>query len=91
MPPVTVQCTKDAQFIVVVAKDATLPNINLESISLLGQGQGCTHVDSNSDFAIYNFPVSTCGSVVMVSLLFSTFQLIQIVFKHCYTIFFYCE
>ncbi|KAJ4937601.1 hypothetical protein JOQ06_002234 [Pogonophryne albipinna] len=62
---VTVQCTKDAQFIVVVAKDATLPNIDLESISLLGQGQGCTHVDSNSDFAIYNFPVSTCGSVVM--------------------------
>ncbi|KAI9529987.1 hypothetical protein NQZ68_008226 [Dissostichus eleginoides] len=62
---VTVQCTKDAQFIVVVAKDATLPNIDLESISLLGQGQGCTHVDSNSDFAIYNFPVTTCGSVVM--------------------------
>ncbi|XP_033941260.1 zona pellucida sperm-binding protein 4-like [Pseudochaenichthys georgianus] len=62
---VTVQCTKDAQFIVVVAKDATLPNIDLESISLLGQGLGCTHVDSNSDFAIYNFPVSTCGSVVM--------------------------
>ncbi|KAJ4937599.1 hypothetical protein JOQ06_002232, partial [Pogonophryne albipinna] len=62
---VTVQCTKDAQFIVVVAKDATLPNIDLESISLLGQGQGCTHVDSNSDFAIYNFPVSTGGSVVM--------------------------
>ncbi|KAF3854665.1 hypothetical protein F7725_022720 [Dissostichus mawsoni] len=62
---VTVQCTKDAQFIVVVARDATLPNIDLESISLLGQGQGCTHVDSNSDFAIYNFPVTTCGSVVM--------------------------
>ncbi|XP_063733244.1 zona pellucida sperm-binding protein 4-like [Eleginops maclovinus] len=62
---VTVQCTKDAQFIVVVAKDATLPNIDLESISLLGQGQGCTHIDSNSDFAIYNFPVTACGSVVM--------------------------
>nr|XP_033941613.1 zona pellucida sperm-binding protein 4-like isoform X4 [Pseudochaenichthys georgianus] len=62
---VTVQCTKDAQFIVVVAKDSTLPNIDLESISLLGQGLGCTHVDSNSDFAIYNFPVYTCGSVVM--------------------------
>ncbi|XP_070764094.1 zona pellucida sperm-binding protein 4-like [Enoplosus armatus] len=62
---VTVQCTKDAQFIVVVARDATLPNIDLESISLLGQGQGCTHVDSNSDFAIYQFPVTACGSVVM--------------------------
>uniref|UniRef100_UPI0037E8B309 zona pellucida sperm-binding protein 1-like n=1 Tax=Semicossyphus pulcher TaxID=241346 RepID=UPI0037E8B309 len=62
---VTVQCTKDAQFIVVVARDATLPNIDLESISLLGEGQGCTHVDSNSAFAIYQFPVTACGSVVM--------------------------
>ncbi|XP_070764132.1 zona pellucida sperm-binding protein 4-like [Enoplosus armatus] len=62
---VTVQCTKDAQFIVVVARDATLPHIDLESISLLGQGQDCTHVDSNSDFAIYQFPVTACGSVVM--------------------------
>ncbi|XP_037624236.1 zona pellucida sperm-binding protein 4-like [Sebastes umbrosus] len=62
---VTVQCTKDGQFIVVVARDATLPNIDLESIVLMGQGDGCTHVDSNSDFAIYNFPVTACGSVVM--------------------------
>ncbi|XP_073328963.1 uncharacterized protein [Pagrus major] len=61
---VTVQCTKDAQFIVVVARDATLPNIDLESISLLGQGPSCTHVDSNSEFAIYQFPVTGCGSVV---------------------------
>ncbi|KAL7403381.1 hypothetical protein ABVT39_028299 [Epinephelus coioides] len=62
---VTVQATKDGQFIVVVARDATLPNIDLESISLLGQGQGCTHVDSNSEFAIYQFPVTACGSIVM--------------------------
>ncbi|KAM7003474.1 zona pellucida sperm-binding protein 4-like [Tautogolabrus adspersus] len=62
---VTVQCTKDAQFIVVVARDATLANIDLESISLLGEGQGCTHVDSNSGFAIYQFPVTACSSVVM--------------------------
>lgn len=62
---VTVQCTKDAQFIVVVARDTTLPNIDLDSISLLGQDQGCTHVDSNSEFAIYQFPVTACGSVVM--------------------------
>ncbi|XP_074490328.1 zona pellucida sperm-binding protein 4-like [Sebastes fasciatus] len=62
---VTVQCTKDGQFIVVVARDATLPNIDLESIVLMGQGDGCTHVDSNSAFAIYQFPVTTCGSVVM--------------------------
>ena len=73
MPPVTVQCTVDAQFIVVVARDATLPNIDLESISLLEGGQHCTHVDSNSHFAIYQFPVTGCGSVIMVRPLFSLF------------------
>ncbi|XP_045892779.1 vegetative cell wall protein gp1-like [Micropterus dolomieu] len=62
---VTVQCTKDAQFIVVVARDATLPTLDLSSVILLGQGQGCTYVDSNSQFAIYQFPVTACGSVVM--------------------------
>ncbi|XP_017160652.1 zona pellucida sperm-binding protein 1-like [Poecilia reticulata] len=62
---VTVQCTKDGQFIVVVAKDVTLPHIDLETISLWGAGPGCTHVDSNSIFAIYFFPVTACGTVVM--------------------------
>uniref|UniRef100_A0A3B5A5H8 Zona pellucida sperm-binding protein 4 n=1 Tax=Stegastes partitus TaxID=144197 RepID=A0A3B5A5H8_9TELE len=62
---VTVQCTKDAHFIVVVAKEATLPNLDLEAVSLLGEGQGCSHVDSNSQFAIYHFPVTACGSLVM--------------------------
>ncbi|KAF3688956.1 Zona pellucida sperm-binding protein 4 Zona pellucida glycoprotein 4 [Channa argus] len=61
---VTVQCTKDAQFIVVIAKDATLPKIDLQSISLLGNSQGCTSVDSNSKFAIYQFPVTACGTTV---------------------------
>lgn len=65
-PLVTVQCTKDGQFIVVVAKDVTLPHIDLETISLWGGGPGCTHVDSNSIFAIYFFPVTACGTVVMV-------------------------
>lgn len=66
VPPVTVQCTKDAQFIVVVARDATLPNVDLESISLLGQGEHCSSVDSNSEFAIYQFPVTECGTTVTV-------------------------
>lgn len=66
--PVTVQCTKDAQFIVVVARDATLPNIDLESVSLMGDGAGCTNVDSNSEFAIYQFPVTACGTTVTVRL-----------------------
>jgi len=63
---VTVQCTKDAQFIVVVARDATLPNIDIESVSLLGTGPGCTAVGTNSAFAVYQFPVTACGTIMMV-------------------------
>uniref|UniRef100_A0A667XU31 Zona pellucida sperm-binding protein 4 n=1 Tax=Myripristis murdjan TaxID=586833 RepID=A0A667XU31_9TELE len=62
---VTLQCTKDAQFILVVARDATLPNIDLESVALLGEGQGCTPVGTTSAFAIYQFPVTACGTVMM--------------------------
>nr|XP_057932132.1 zona pellucida sperm-binding protein 4-like [Doryrhamphus excisus] len=62
---VTVQCTKDGQFIVVVARDATMPNIDLGTISMLGDGQGCTHVDFNSAFVIYQFPVTACGTVIL--------------------------
>ncbi|XP_040894145.1 zona pellucida sperm-binding protein 4-like [Toxotes jaculatrix] len=62
---VTLQCTKDAQFIVVVARDATLPNIDLETISFLGNDPNCSPVDTTSAFAIYQFPVTACGTVVM--------------------------
>lgn len=61
---VTVQCTKDAQFIVVVARDATLPNIDIESVSLLGGGPGCTPVGTTSSFAVYQFPVTACGTIM---------------------------
>lgn len=64
---VTVQCTKDGYFIVVVAKDSTLPSLDLSSISMMGDGQNCAYVDSNSEFAIYYFPVSECGTLVRVS------------------------
>ncbi|KAG7217425.1 hypothetical protein INR49_021592 [Caranx melampygus] len=62
---VTLQCTKDAQFIVVVARDATLPNLDLDKISFLGNDQNCAPVGTTSAFAIYQFPVTACGTVVM--------------------------
>ncbi|XP_042352035.1 zona pellucida sperm-binding protein 4-like [Plectropomus leopardus] len=62
---VTLQCTKDAQMIVVVARDATLPNIDLESITFLGNDQNCSPVGTTSAFAIYQFPVTACGTVMM--------------------------
>ncbi|XP_035520797.1 zona pellucida sperm-binding protein 4-like [Morone saxatilis] len=62
---VTLQCTKDAQLIVVVAKDVTLPNIDLETISFLGDDQNCGPVGTTSAFAIYQFPVTACGTVMM--------------------------
>ncbi|XP_070969406.1 zona pellucida sperm-binding protein 4-like [Oncorhynchus clarkii lewisi] len=62
---VTVQCTKDGQFVVVVSRDATLPKLELDSISLLGaNGAHCTPVGTTSAFAIYQFKVTECGTVV---------------------------
>ncbi|KAL6486010.1 hypothetical protein MHYP_G00054020 [Metynnis hypsauchen] len=60
---VTVQCTIDGQFVLVVARDTTLPRLSLDSISLLGGSDApCSAVDSNADFAIYQFPVTACGT-----------------------------
>uniref|UniRef100_A0A3Q2CVQ4 Zona pellucida sperm-binding protein 4 n=2 Tax=Cyprinodon variegatus TaxID=28743 RepID=A0A3Q2CVQ4_CYPVA len=61
---VTLQCTKDGQFIIVVARDATLPNIDLESISFLGSGANCGPVGTTSAFAVYQFGVTQCGTVM---------------------------
>ncbi|XP_068460061.1 zona pellucida sperm-binding protein 4-like [Clinocottus analis] len=61
---VTLQCTKDAQMIVVVARDATLPNIDLESVSFLAEDPTCNPVGVTSAFAIYQFPVTACGTVM---------------------------
>ncbi|XP_072291412.1 zona pellucida sperm-binding protein 4-like [Eucyclogobius newberryi] len=62
---VTLQCTKDAQFIVVVARDATLPNIDLDSINFMGTDQNCQAVGMTTAFAVYQFPVTSCGTTVM--------------------------
>lgn len=59
---VTLQCTKDGQFIVVIAKDATLPILEVESIHFIGADQNCQPVGSTSSFIIYQFPVSACGT-----------------------------
>lgn len=64
---VTLQCTKEGLFIVVGARDATLPNTDLETISFYENGHSCNPVGSTSAFAIYEFPVTACGAVVKVS------------------------
>ncbi|KAF4086379.1 hypothetical protein AMELA_G00105000 [Ameiurus melas] len=61
------RCTLDGQFVLVVARDTTVPRISLESISMLGGNTGpCSPVDSNTAFAIYQFPVTACGTAMMV-------------------------
>lgn len=64
---VTLQCTRDGQFVLVVARDATMPRINLESIHMLEDDPAhCAPVDSTASFAIYQFAVSTCGTTMKV-------------------------
>lgn len=63
----TVQCTRDGQFVVVVARDATLPHIDVESVSLLETNDpSCTPVGVTSAFAIFQFPVTACGTTLKV-------------------------
>ncbi|XP_041964870.1 zona pellucida sperm-binding protein 4-like isoform X1 [Alosa sapidissima] len=61
---VTLHCTLDAQIILVVSKEVTLPRLNLDTVVFLG-GSGepnCRPVDSNSGFAIYQFTPTACGT-----------------------------
>uniref|UniRef100_A0A8C4SUR4 Zona pellucida sperm-binding protein 4 n=1 Tax=Erpetoichthys calabaricus TaxID=27687 RepID=A0A8C4SUR4_ERPCA len=62
---VTVQCTLDGQFVVVVSENVTLPPLDLGSIQLVDSS--CSPVTSLSSFVVYQFPVSACGSTVQVS------------------------
>ncbi|KAG2465794.1 ZP4 protein, partial [Polypterus senegalus] len=65
---VTVQCTLDGQFVVVVSENVTLPALDLGSIQLVDSSSpSCSPVTSLSSFVMYQFPVSTCGSTVQVS------------------------
>ncbi|XP_051783423.1 zona pellucida sperm-binding protein 4-like isoform X2 [Erpetoichthys calabaricus] len=62
---VTVQCTLDGQFVVVVSENVTLPPLDLGSIQLVDSS--CSPVTSLSSFVVYQFPVSACGSTVQLA------------------------
>ncbi|XP_026143897.1 zona pellucida sperm-binding protein 4-like [Carassius auratus] len=63
---VTVQCIRDGQFVVVVSRDVTLPRLSLDSVHLLGGNDPpCAPVGSTPSFAIYQFPVTACGTSMM--------------------------
>ncbi|XP_066553435.1 zona pellucida sperm-binding protein 4-like [Amia ocellicauda] len=67
LPPVTVQCTTDGQFVVVVPRNVTRPPLSLDTVSLLGgQGAPCSPVGTTAGFALFQFPVSACGSTLKV-------------------------
>lgn len=62
---VTLHCTAAAEVILVVARDATVPSINLETTSLLGSGTRCDPITAIS-FVVYYFPLTHCGTVMTV-------------------------
>ncbi|KAJ0058806.1 hypothetical protein NL108_000528, partial [Boleophthalmus pectinirostris] len=59
----TLQCTRDGQFVVVVARDATLPRIDVDSVSLLeSDRESCSPVGVTAAFTIFQFAVTQCGT-----------------------------
>ncbi|XP_076872866.1 zona pellucida sperm-binding protein 4-like [Brachyhypopomus gauderio] len=64
---VTVQCIRDGQFVVVVARATTLPQLSLDSVYLLGHDEAsCRPVEATAAFIIYQFPVTACGTRMTV-------------------------
>ncbi|XP_062858593.1 zona pellucida sperm-binding protein 4-like [Trichomycterus rosablanca] len=61
---VTVQCIRDGQFVVVVARDTTVPQLSLDSVHLLGNEASCSPVGITAAFTIYQFPVTACGTKI---------------------------
>uniref|UniRef100_W5NAQ8 ZP domain-containing protein n=1 Tax=Lepisosteus oculatus TaxID=7918 RepID=W5NAQ8_LEPOC len=63
----TVQCTRDGQFVVVVSRNATSPQLSLDSVSLQGgRSAPCGPVSTTAGFAMFQFPVSACGTSMKV-------------------------
>ncbi|KAM3598584.1 uncharacterized protein V6R79_020048 [Siganus canaliculatus] len=62
----TLECTKNGYFIVVISRDTTLPNLDLETVSFYGGGRSCVPVDVTSAFAIYKYRITECGTTVKV-------------------------
>ncbi|XP_072297600.1 zona pellucida sperm-binding protein 4-like [Eucyclogobius newberryi] len=63
---VTVQCTKDGQFVVVISRDATLPYIDVETVSLLeSDHESCSPAGVTATFTIFQFAVTRCGTRIM--------------------------
>ncbi|XP_069043734.1 zona pellucida sperm-binding protein 4-like [Lepisosteus oculatus] len=64
---VTVQCTRDGQFVVVVSRNATSPQLSLDSVSLQGgRSAPCGPVGTTAGFAMFQFPVSACGTSMKI-------------------------
>ncbi|XP_069042745.1 zona pellucida sperm-binding protein 4-like [Lepisosteus oculatus] len=102
---VTVQCTRDGQFVVVVSRNATSPQLSLDSVSLQGgRSAPCGPVSTTAGFAMFQFPVSSCGTsmkieggaVVYENMMSSTFAVIggpagSITRDSFYKLFFQCR
>lgn len=63
----TVQCTKDGQFVVVVSRDTIQPPIDLETLVLLeSNAPSCRPAGVTSAFVVFQFPVTACGTTISV-------------------------
>lgn len=62
----TLHCTNAGFIILVVAKDATVPSIDPDSISLLGDDSGNCSPHVSSAFIVYQFNPNECGTEVHV-------------------------
>nr|XP_014351266.1 PREDICTED: zona pellucida sperm-binding protein 4-like [Latimeria chalumnae] len=60
-------CSKNGQFVILVAKEMTRPSLDLNSVYLKGgSGAACRPIGDSLDLLVFKFPVSACGTIKQV-------------------------
>ncbi|XP_043910259.1 zona pellucida sperm-binding protein 4-like [Protopterus annectens] len=62
---VTVECTKDAYYLIVVSRNVTVPSLVLDSIHMAVSDPGCLPERENADFLLFRVPFTSCGTTYM--------------------------
>lgn len=61
----TLHCNRDAVIILAVARDVTIPSIDVDRIAFLSTGSRCSPQISSA-FVVFEFSVTECGTTVTV-------------------------
>ncbi|XP_043574249.1 mucin-2-like [Chiloscyllium plagiosum] len=70
-----IDCTTNGLFTIVVPRIATVPPLNLDSVSLLNNtSPQCGPITRTTEFVLFRFPLDSCGTTQIVDGLYITYS-----------------